>query len=66
MANHSCKELDRLLEKAIEAGFTIKKEGIFLKIYPPDKKIPFYSGHHGERGFHPIRRYFKNVCKVKL
>ncbi len=64
--NHNCKELDKILDKIIELGFRVEKNGVLLKIYPPDKTKPFYSCHLGERAYHPIRRYIKNTCGIKI
>jgi hypothetical protein len=67
MANHTCKELTSLLSNAEKAGFQViwKKSGSFHLI-PPQKGIPFFIGHFAERGYHPVRRYIKNVAKINL
>lgn len=66
MASHICKELDVLFKKIEQAGFKLERGNNKLKIYPPDKSLPIYICHEGERALHPVRRYLKNVCKINL
>lgn len=67
MSNHISKNMKDLLKKMIRNGFTVEYTGKCVKISPPSGiKVVMYIAHIGEKGFHPVRRYVKNVCKVNL
>jgi hypothetical protein len=52
------KNLPQLLKSLERLGFQIKiSEGTKRKLYPPDKNMPFYSLHVGEKSLHPLRRF---------
>lgn len=65
--SHICRDLDRLFKVMREGGFNIIIGKKCVKIIPPPKtgQTPYIS-HYGPRGFHPIRRYVKNQCKINL
>lgn len=59
---HSSKELIDLLKKAQTFGCRVEDCGNSVRIYPINKSIQPYIAHKGERAFHPVRRYLKNIC----
>lgn len=63
---HKCKELDTMLNKILKHGFKCEYSGVAIKIYPPDKTKQMYIGHMGEKAFHPVRRYLKNICGIAV
>jgi hypothetical protein len=64
---HNSKEFWEIIDKAKKAVCTVvsSKSGS-VKVYPPNKDLPFYTCHAGERGIHPLRRYLKNTCKISV
>jgi hypothetical protein len=67
MANHKCKELDKLLEMAEGQGCSIVTKNGKLQVFPPKHiKASPYLVHYGERAFHPVRRFLKNICQLRF
>lgn len=61
MARHKCKELTDLLADMQKDGFRVEfRGGTEYAIYAPNGKDMRYC-HFGERGFHPVRRWYKAV-----
>ena len=67
MSNHVSKNMKELLQKMVRNGFGVEYTGKCVKISPPTGIVAsMYTAHFGEKGFHPVRRYVKNVCKIIL
>lgn len=65
--SHVSKNLKMLLKSLEESGFRIEFTKKCVKIIPPVyMKAEMYIAHYGERGYHPIRRYIKNICKIDV
>jgi hypothetical protein len=71
---HSSPSFDNLIKKLDSLGFEIKisDKGVY-RISPPEhikKTLPtnlqIYNAHKGDKGFHPVRRWAENYCKVDL
>jgi len=67
MSNHISKDMKELLRKLVRNGFRVEHSGNCVKISPPKGvDAMMYTAHFGEKGYHPVRRYVKNVCKITL
>lgn len=67
MANHLCKELERLFDLARNNGCRIVVKNDKYQIFPPITiQAKPYLVHYGERAFHPVRRFLKNTCKIPV
>lgn len=67
MSSHVSKSMKKLLDKLRKLKFNIVEEGHVVKITPPKDIIaPMYIAHYGEKGYHPVRRYIKNKCKIHI
>lgn len=67
MSSHVSKNLKSLLKSMERKGFRIEFTKKCVKIIPPsDIKVEMYIAHYGEKGYHPVRRYVKNVCKMDI
>lgn len=65
--SHVSKNMKDLLKVIEEKGFRIEYTKKCVKITPPKHiKAQMYNAHYGEKGYHPVRRYVKNACKVDL
>lgn len=65
--SHVSKNLKFLLKSLEKNGFTIEFTKKCVKIIPPKEiKVEIYIAHYGEKGYHPVRRYIKNVCKMNI
>lgn len=67
MSAHVSKNMKELLRKLVQNGFCVEYTGKCVKISPPPGvEAAMYMAHFGEKGYHPVRRYVKNVCKITL
>lgn len=55
-----------MIAEVQKKGFRVVLRGSGLTIFPPEKNLPAYTAHYGERAFHPVRRWLKNVCGVTV
>jgi hypothetical protein len=62
MAKHCSHGFAEMIEKARGFGCRILDKGNTIVIFPPDKSLPQYIAHKGEKALHPVRRYLKNTC----
>lgn len=67
MSSHCSKNLNKLLKSIESIGFRIEVKAHRVKITPPKSiKAEVYITHYGEKGYHPVRRYIKNVCNIDV
>jgi hypothetical protein len=65
--SHISKNFNQIINTARSNGFAIEITKKGVKIIPPaDKDWPIYIAHIGEKGYHPVRRYLKNVCGLEI
>ncbi len=64
--SHICNNLKTFLKKLEKNGFKIVLTKKCVKIIPPNKNIKMYISHFGSGGYHPVRRYVKNMCKMDI
>lgn len=65
--SHVSKNLKNLLKSLENSGFNIEITKKCVKITPPKTiNVGIYIAHYGEKGYHPVRRYIKNVCKLDI
>jgi len=61
------KELNRIFHYLQSRGFRItQNDGTRRKIFPPDKNMPFYSIHIGEKAIHPLVRFARKNWGIDL
>lgn len=61
------KNVNQILRSLNKMGFSLENgNGSIVKIIPPDKNLPFYSFHVGERGLHPLRRFAKKHWNIDV
>lgn len=61
------KNVNQIMRELSKLGFSLENgNGSIVKICPPDKKLPFYSFHVGERGLHPLRRFAKKNWNIDI
>lgn len=59
--------INQILKKLQKQGFVLTRgNGSAGKLYPPDKKLPFYSIHIGNNALHPLRRFAKQHWNLDL
>ena len=67
MSSHSSKNLKPLLKTLEKNGFIIEFTKKCIKIIPPKEiKAEIYITHYCDKGYHPVRRYIKNMCKIDI
>lgn len=65
--SHVSTDLKNLLVLLENKGFDLKYTKRCIKIIPPnDIKVDMYTVHYGEKAYHPVRRYVKNICKLEI
>ncbi len=67
MSAHTMKDLTKFLNKLEKIGFTIQYTKKTIKIFPPKKlNVEMYITHYTDKGYHPVRRYVQNICKLNV
>lgn len=67
MCNHISKNMKDFLKKLVHYGFVVEYNGKCVKILPPATlKVSMYIAHFSDKGYHPVRRYVKNVCNINI
>jgi hypothetical protein len=63
------KNTAQLLKSLEKLGYIIETSrggSSTIKIRPPDKNLPFYTFHNGEKGLHPLRRFAKKHWNLDI
>jgi hypothetical protein len=61
------KELKLILRRLENKGFKItSNDGTRRKLYPPDKRLPFYSLHVGPSAIMPLTQFAKRQWGIDL
>lgn len=61
------KNVNQILRSLTKLGFSLEGgNGSIVKIIPPNKTMPFYSFHVGEKGLHPLRRFARKNWNLDI
>lgn len=61
------KNVNQILKALERQGFRLDyTRATTVKICPPNKNLPFYSFHVGERGLHPLRRFARAQWNIDI
>lgn len=61
------KDISAALDLLKSKGFRIEQgKGSHVKIFPPNRNLPFYTASLGDRTFHPLRRFARNHWGIEL